>query len=90
MTDSLPPVSSPSPSPGSPSSPPPRVSLVQDVGATVVSLASIAAILAAWKWGLLAGVPTWAPLAGIVLCGLPVSIRARILGSLLPARQTKE
>lgn len=89
MTDSLPPGSRPSPSGGSSSSSPPRASHVQDAGATIVSLGSIGTILAAWKWGLLADLPKWVPLVGIVLCGLPVSIRARILTSLIPTK-TKE
>jgi len=89
MTDTTPPGSQHSPSPVSPSSPPPRGSPVQDIGATIVSLGSIGTILAAWKWGLLSDLPKWVPLVGIVLCGLPVSIRARILTSLIPTK-TKE
>lgn len=87
MTDTSPSGLSSSPSPASPSQSSPRPSHVQDVGATIVSLVSIGAILLLAKWGFLADLPKWArPLAsfgGVVLCGLPVSIRARILGTIL-------
>lgn len=90
MTDSLPPVSSPSPPPASSSSVSRRPSHVQDAGATMVSLGSIGAITAAWLKGLLSGAPWWVPLVGIVLCGLPVSIRTRVLGGLLPFLRNNE
>jgi hypothetical protein len=94
MTDGLQHGSSPSPPQGSSSSGSRAPSHVQDVCATVVSLACIAGILLLAKWGFLDGLPKWGQAAtavgGIVICGLPPSIRARALTSLLRMKQTKE
>jgi len=90
MTDSSQFDSSLSQPPDSSLSGEPRLSHVQDVCATVVSLACIAGILLLAKWKFLDDLPKWARAAvtvgGIVICGLPPSIRGRALLALLRLR----